>query len=215
VAAGDVPRLTGLSDDDAGRLVAELVEGGVAVRVGNDLAAADLVDRLLAQAHDLVAGTDGVDLATVASTLGAGTDRARALLERDARFVVEHGIVRDSRVAPITKSPEAAALVARLDAAPFSPPDVDDAALVRALVRHGVLVDVDGIAFTSSAVDRARTLVTEHLATRGTISVGDARDLLASSRKYVVPLLEHFDREGLTRRRGDTRVAGPTFVRPA
>jgi selenocysteine-specific elongation factor len=214
VATSDVPRLTGLTDHDAARLVAELVDGGRAVRVGNDLAAADLVERLLARTHDLVAGTGGVDLATVASTLGTGTERARVLVERDARFVVEHGIVRDARVAPITESPEAAALVAQLDAEPFSPPEVDDAALARALVRHGVLVDVDGIAFTRSAVDRARSLVTDQLATRGSISIGDARDLLASSRKYVVPLLEHFDREGLTRRRGDTRVPGPTFAPP-
>ncbi len=204
-----------MSDHDAERLVAGLVDDGRVVRVGNDLAATDMVERLLAETHDLVTGSDGgVDLATVASTLGTGTERARVLLERDDRFVVEHGIVRDARVAPITESPEAAALVARLDAAPFSPPEVDDVAVACALVRHGVLVDVDGIAFTRSAVDRARALVTEQLAAHGTISVGDARDLLASSRKYVVPLLEHFDREGLTRRRGDTRVPGPTFAPP-
>jgi selenocysteine-specific elongation factor len=119
--------------------------------------------------------------------------------------------VRDARDAPITESPEAAALVARLDAAPFAPPEVEDVTLARALARHGVLVDVSGILFTASAVDRARALVTERLATHGTISVADARDLLASSRKFVVPLLEHFDREGLTRRRGDVRIPGPTF----
>ena len=99
VAAGDVARLTGLSDHDAERLVAGLVDDGRAVRVGNDLAATDIVERLLAQTHDLVTGSGGgVDLATVASTLGTGTERARALLERDERFVVEHGIVRDARV---------------------------------------------------------------------------------------------------------------------
>ena len=47
------------------------------------------------------------------------------------------------------------------------------------------------------------------LSERGSISVAEVRELLASSRKYVVPLLEQFDREGLTRRRGDVRVAGP------
>ena len=41
------------------------------------------------------------------------------------------------------------------------------------------------------------------------MTVGDARDRFGSSRKYVVPLLEHFDREGVTRRRGDVRIAGP------
>ena len=46
----------------------------------------------------------------------------------------------------------------------------------------------------------------------GTLSVGDVRELLGSSRKYVVPLLEQFDREGFTRRRGDVRVAGPRLA---
>jgi predicted amidohydrolase len=78
-----------------------------------------------------------------------------------------------------------------------------------ALVRDGALVDVDGIYFTRSAVDDARRVVCDALRERGTVSVGDARDLLQTSRKYAVPLLEHFDREGVTRRRGDTRVAGP------
>jgi selenocysteine-specific elongation factor len=39
------------------------------------------------------------------------------------------------------------------------------------------------------------------------------RELLGSSRKYVVPLLAHFDADGTTRRMGDARVAGPTTLR--
>jgi selenocysteine-specific elongation factor len=39
-----------------------------------------------------------------------------------------------------------------------------------------------------------------------TMSVGDFRDLLGLSRKYLIPLLEHLDRKRLTRRVGDARV---------
>ncbi len=39
-----------------------------------------------------------------------------------------------------------------------------------------------------------------------TMSVGDFRDLLGLSRKYLIPLLEHLDRRRLTRRVGDARV---------
>jgi selenocysteine-specific elongation factor len=141
----------------------------------------------------------------------------RAMVEDDEQLVVERGIVRAVTQSPVDASPEAIALVAALDASPFSPPDPStvgaDPALVAALVRHGVLVDIGGVVFTRSAVDRARELVREHLATNDRLSVGDARDRFASSRKYVVPLLEHFDREGVTRRRGDVRIAGPTLGR--
>jgi len=41
------------------------------------------------------------------------------------------------------------------------------------------------------------------------LTVAEIRDLLGSSRKYVVPLVEHLDRTQVTRRLGDVRVAGP------
>ncbi len=101
------------------------------------------------------------------------------------------------------------ALLAELDATPFSPPAPTDPALARALVREGALVDVDGIVFTSDAIGRARALLRPALVDGGSITVSDARELLGSSRKFVVPLLERFDREGFTRRRGDVRISGP------
>ena len=39
-----------------------------------------------------------------------------------------------------------------------------------------------------------------------TMSVGDFRDLLGLSRKYLIPLLEHLDRKKVTRRVGDARL---------
>ena len=35
----------------------------------------------------------------------------------------------------------------------------------------------------------------------------DARDILGTSRKYVVPLLEYFDARGVTKREGDVADA--------
>ncbi len=212
----DVPRLTGLSDAAAGVLVAAMVDSGLAVLAGDSLVDMSLLTARRERARELVHASAGVDLATLASSLDVDAGDLRVVLEGDERLVVERGIVRDAAQVPIDGSPEATALVAALDASPFSPPDpasVDaDLALVRALVRHGALVDIAGVVFTVSAVDRARELVLEHLTTHDTITVGDARDLLGSSRKYVVPLLEHFDREGVTRRRGDIRIPGPAIT---
>jgi selenocysteine-specific elongation factor len=39
--------------------------------------------------------------------------------------------------------------------------------------------------------------------------VSEVRDRLGTSRKYVVPLLNRLDAAGVTRRRGDVRIAGP------
>ncbi|NNF06662.1 MAG: hypothetical protein HKN21_07870 [Candidatus Eisenbacteria bacterium] len=38
--------------------------------------------------------------------------------------------------------------------------------------------------------------------------MADLREAFAMSRKYLVPVLEHFDKQGVTRRTGDGRVAG-------
>ena len=46
----------------------------------------------------------------------------------------------------------------------------------------------------------------------GAISVGDFKEMFGFSRKFAVPILEHLDREGFTRREGDARKAGPKFI---
>jgi selenocysteine-specific elongation factor len=40
-------------------------------------------------------------------------------------------------------------------------------------------------------------------------TVAQLRDTLGASRKYVLPLVNELDARGITRRRGDLRVAGP------
>ena len=51
--------------------------------------------------------------------------------------------------------------------------------------------------------------VKERLAGGGTVSVGGFKEMFGFSRKFAVPILEHLDREGYTRREGDARKAGP------
>jgi selenocysteine-specific elongation factor len=60
--------------------------------------------------------------------------------------------------------------------------------------------------FSATAVSAARDRIVGYLEANGTMLAKDARDVLGTSRKYVVPLLEYFDAQGLTKRDGDTRV---------
>jgi hypothetical protein len=109
--------------------------------------------------------------------------------------------------------PAASALLAALDAQPFAPPAPSelgaDPALVRALVRAGALVDLDGILFSASAIDAARSLIATAVVEKGEVTIGDLRDLLGSTRKYVLPIVNRMDAEGVTRRAGDLRTPGP------
>ena len=156
----------------------------------------------------------GLDLAALADSLAVTAPQLRAALEADPDLVVEHGTVR-AATHPLVgaAAPEAGPLLAALDAAPYAPPSPAelgaDPALVRALVRDGTLVDLDGVVFSARALDRARGAVVEALRERGRLTISDVRDVLGSTRKYVLPICGWLDRQGVTRRRGDDRVPGP------
>jgi selenocysteine-specific elongation factor len=225
VAVAGLPRLAGMPDDAAFVLADALVREGHAVRVGAWLVAPETRDAVRKHARERVLAHHrsrplerGLDVGTLAIALRLDPGRLRAALEGADDLTVERGAVRDaSHVGSVSDSPEAARLLAALDAAPFAPPSPAevgaDVALVRALVREGVLVDVEGVVFTASALARARALVQQALRERGSLTIADARDVLGSSRKYVVPLMSRLDAEGVTRRRGDERIAGAVTER--
>jgi selenocysteine-specific elongation factor len=170
-----------------------------AVPVGGWLVAPDELARVRARAAEIA--RDGWPaITTVADACGIDVAQLRAALG---------DTLPDSPL----DDPAARPLLEALSATPFAPPAPADLgaspALVRALVRAGALVYVGGVIFTAEAVTDASRLIERAVVERGTLTVADARDLLGSSRKYVLPILERTDATGVTRRRGDTRIPGP------
>ncbi len=103
-------------------------------------------------------------------------------------------------------------LMARFGANPFSPPTLKECRemigdeLVAHLVETGKLVPVSAeVVFTAEAYGEMVRRIRETLETRGTVTVAEARDLFGTSRKYVLPMLEHLDAIGETVRDGDLR----------
>jgi selenocysteine-specific elongation factor len=101
---------------------------------------------------------------------------------------------------------------------PMSPPDLKDiekqlavnrnklTEVIRLLERDRSVIRVaTDLYYLSSTVDQVRTVLKQFLSEKGEIAAGSFRDLIGSSRKYTIPLLEYFDREGLTIRIGDVR----------
>lgn len=87
----------------------------------------------------------------------------------------------------------------------------DDRELLQVLVDQQKLVRLKGDIFyhRDTFADIERQL-RAHLAQQGEISAAEFRDLLHISRKYAIPLLEHFDNQRLTMRVGDKRVLRKT-----
>jgi selenocysteine-specific elongation factor len=61
------------------------------------------------------------------------------------------------------------------------------------------------------ALERIRTWIEATLARGETLAVADLRDAFSMSRKYSVPVLELFDKQGVTKRIGDVRGPGRRF----
>ena len=127
--------------------------------------------------------------------------------------VVEEGpVVRSPQhrpQLPESQRQEVEDYLRRLAAEPYSPPTDSpvDAETLSLLVADGKVVRVsESVVFDATAyqdmVNRIGGFATE----RGQITVADVRDLFGTSRKYALALLEHLDRQRMTRRVGDARV---------
>ena len=102
----------------------------------------------------------------------------------------------------------------------FSPPSVKEmeeqlqagATLIEAL--NGLTADGRLVKVTSdfyydrAALSDMAGRIRDYFARQTEMRVADLKDLLGISRKHAVPVLEYFDRAGITRRLGDVRVAG-------
>ena len=114
----------------------------------------------------------------------------------------------------------AEAILARLGAEPFAPPTLATLAeelrrpprelgqILDVLARRGEVVRVDkDLWFATPAVDTARSVLLAQLERAGEVTLAGFRDAAGCGRRNAQALLEYFDREGLTLRRGDVRVA--------
>ncbi len=130
-------------------------------------------------------------------------DRARALLEAE----------RD-RLRSIIEAATRDALLAALRAQPFAPPALSVAAaragvapaLVRELEAEGAIVRLGpDLAVAAGVLDEAVARLRAAASAEGPLSAARAKEVLGTTRKYALPLLEELDRRGRTRRRGDVR----------
>ena len=204
-----------------------VLAAGAVVRVGEALldaarwtdlerAAADEVTRFHA-ANPLRAG---MPRAALAGTLGVrGRRLGEAVATLLARGVLAafgpEGVALPGwkpRLSPVEEDVVEAALT-RLGAAPLAPPGMAELAAAGLTGELSAYLEETGsvvrlapdVLVLPTALADAEHRVRAHLTEHGTITVAEARDLLGSSRRMVVPLLEYLDGAHVTRRDGDLR----------
>jgi selenocysteine-specific elongation factor len=78
------------------------------------------------------------------------------------------------------------------------------------LAEQGQVVRVgDDLMISTGVLEEGARRTREHLKAQGKITVSEFRDLLGTTRKFALPLLEWMDEQKITRRAGDERLPGP------
>ena len=153
-------------------------------------------------------------------TEDAAYEAAVESLLEDQSLSVDAAILRRSDH-EIQMSPEQAEvrdlIVADLTDGAAAPPDVSElmakhagkpvAEIVEAMRSVGDLVRLDdGLIFSPDVLADIESKMIDFLSAKGEMGVADFRDLVGTTRKYAVPLLNYFDGRGVTERQGDVRV---------
>jgi selenocysteine-specific elongation factor len=221
-----LPQYTGLTPGEATRLAEKTV--GIR-RIGDRWVESSRVRAAEAQAvahlegwHQAHPAEAGLSLSTLRQVIRAPewvTAAALQSLEKRGELVVADGLTRLPGFQPSVAGGSSLLdrIVESLEAAGLTPPTVAEleatlkAAEVEAALR--LLARAGGVErvspdwyFARSALDRFSQAVREVAAGQGEVTPGALRERLGLTRKYLIPLLEWSDRQGLTRREGERRV---------
>jgi selenocysteine-specific elongation factor len=167
-----------------------------------------------------------MDLRDVRAGMKLDPNLIAALLEREAaagRLVLEAGgklgLVGREVALDETSRALVEGLSAALTAARFAPPSPDELAEalkasrseidrgLRLLVDIGEVVHVGGELFASrAAMEDAKAALIANCEKHGSLEIPELRDTLDTTRKFLIPMLEYFDAQGVTQRKAGRRV---------
>ena len=149
--------------------------------------------------------SQGVDHLLERGVLALGDSLLR-LADHTIRLTPEQERVRDEVLDALRKGgatpPDLQELPAKVGEAPETV-----RAVVAAMQAMGNLARLDdALLFHPEALAEVEGKLTAYLKANGKIEVSAFRDLVGTTRKYAVPLLNHFDNRGVTVRERDVRV---------
>jgi selenocysteine-specific elongation factor len=188
-------------------------------------ATGDALLEMLASGHARNSGARGVSLESLRSAAAAPeglVDAALADLEREGAIRVEGSLAALAGHKPRLERRQeeiANAVLARIQGDRLTPPAIKDLAadlgiagdallpVLKFLADRGDLVAVTpDLYFDAAALDEARACVGDALRAGRAATPAELREVLGVSRKYLIPLLEHLDSSGFTRRTPEGRV---------
>jgi selenocysteine-specific elongation factor len=224
VAMSDLPLLTGLPPRAAERMARR---DPALIRIGDRFVdrvtvarAADRMREAVTRFHAAHPSDPGMPLETVRRAAAAAPWVAEAAIraaESDGMVEIDGAVARAAGFRPRVAGgdPVVQDVVRRIEAAGLAPPSAaelgiaagreDMPAILRIAAAAGLIVAVERDRYFARKALEDFAAALRELGRDGAIGVGPLRQRLGVSRKYLIPLLEWADREGVTVRNGDTR----------
>ena len=231
----DLPRLVPLAPKEQSKLLTELMNKRELVRIDKEsgrMLNGQVLEDLLKQAIELVAGfhkaqplKPGMPKEELRQRLGPDFE-AKLFNQIVQRLSDGGGLVADRDIVHLSShkvslAADEAELKARIEKAyaeaGFTPPNLKDVIkdsdakqakqIVGVLMNQGVLVRIKGdLYYGAEPYSQIKERLVAYLKEHEKIDAPKFKELFGLSRKYMIPLLEHFDTIKLTMRVGDDRV---------
>jgi selenocysteine-specific elongation factor len=228
-------------EERADAVLAELLELEAVLRVQKPAAYVDAgaAEALFGRVVERLAASERESpwiMGTTSLALARALDVNEALLVRILASYVENGriVQRSGYYATLEFAPELSAeqraffepLLRGDPAQPYLPRDLTEvvaelrrsripgvSAAFDTLVATGALVKVSDALYSGKQIAEIRAALEATIRASGSMSMAAFRDVVGTSRKYAVPLLEWFDAAGVTVRSGDVRVLRERVLR--
>ncbi len=199
------------------KTAALLLEEGTAVRSGEYLLSTEFHGELRERMAKVIGAGVGLNLREIADASGADQEIARILmpgvlaggkiLEKDGRYFAGDSITEETLSGPKKK---ALKTLLEKEGEGMEMSAVKEDSLkndLRDLVRLGFLISLDGnILYHREIYEDMKQRVMALFGERDRISVPEAKEATTLSRKYIIPLLNRMETEGLIKRIGDFRM---------
>ena len=236
----DLARRTKIPQDRVAAILGDLTGEGriVALTPGAFIhrdTAAEATERILAavaEFHRQSPESPGLTFDELRQTCGIDKpvlEKLVGLLVGKGRLVEAHGRLALPEHRAVLSDEDAANLAAvesLFRQSLFAPPSTEEVVaragiaaaavekILKILREHNRLVLVEGLLFHTEAVDRAREILVAHLQREGRLDSVQFKYLLDTTRKFALPLLDHFDRIGVTAPRGQHAIPGASGAAP-
>jgi selenocysteine-specific elongation factor len=155
-----------------------------------------------------ISDRSGVDF-EICTLLMKGIQKEETLIEKDGRYFTRESVTEDTlpeskkRILEMVKQNAGNGIELDKVKDDIQKKEIGD------LIKLNFLVSLDGnIIYHKQVYEEMKKNILELFDTRDKVTVSEAKDAVNLSRKYIIPLLNRIENEGLLKRLGDFRMKG-------